>query len=969
MESSAPDTLPVPDNMIRMVRDKDWSQTPIGPLESWPNSLRAVVDAILRQPLPAIILWGPDLIQIYNDGYRVIAEGKHPRALGQPTYECWKEIAEEVRPLYERVLAGESFTVEDLPLTLMRSGNPEEVFLTPSYSPLFDDDGAIAGILAIVFETTGRVKTERERARMERDRARMAEQRRLALETAGMGWWHLDVRTNKIYWDERLRAIYGVPQGEMEYPGVLTRLHPEDRERVHFAIQRALNPATSAPYSVEYRFLRPDGSVRWMQSRGIVQFRGEGAERQASAFFGTALDITESKESEAAVRKGAERLNLALAAAHLGIWEWDAETDLMQLSPRAAEIYGIEPGRHSTRTRLRELLHPDYRELARLASERATATRTEYDIEYPLNRTRDGLEVWVAAKGKATFSPEGRLTGMLGVVQDISARKEADRQQELLLTKIDSERARLNAAFQQSPAFMCLLRGPEHVFEFVNEQYEQLIGRRIVLGKPIREALPEIAGQGFFEILDEVYRSGDRFVGKDRTVRIQRASEQPPEERIVDFVYQPILDSRGEVSAIFVHGVDSTDFKHGLQERERLLESERTARAEAERANKMKDDFLSTLSHELRTPLNAIVGWVQVLRMSGGHTGDMAEGLETIERNALAQAKIIEDLLDMSRIISGKVRLEVQRVDLKDVIKSGVETVRPAADSKGVRLSVVIDPYAGPAMGDPNRLQQVVWNLLNNAVKFTPKGGQVQVKLESSNSHLDIHVSDTGIGIAADFLPFVFDRFRQADSSTTRRHGGLGLGLAIVKQLVELHGGTVRVRSGGSERGCVFTVSLPRTAVLPEAAPVAERYNPRAQKISDPEHDALIFLPGIRILVVDDEPDARTLVKKILEECDATVVTASSAVEALEQLLKGTFDVLVSDIGMPEVDGYRLIRRIRKLTPEQGANIPALALTAFARSEDRMRAIRCGFNMHIVKPVERAELITMVASLAGVIQR
>jgi len=969
MESPAPDTLPVPDEMIRMVFEKDWSQTSLGPVESWPVTLRAVVDTILRQPLPAIVLWGPDLVQIYNDGYRVIAEGKHPRALGQPTYECWKEIADEVRPLYERVLQGESFTIEDLPLTLMRSGSPEEAFLTPSYSPILDDTGAIGGILTIVFDTTSRVKMERERARMERDRTRMAEQRRLALETARMGWWHLDVRANKVHWDERLRAIYGVSEQDVDYHGVLSRLHPEDRERVHLAVQRALNPLTTGPYSVEYRFLRSDGSVRWMQSRGTVQFRGEGDDRQAVAFFGTAMEITEAKEAEAALRKGADRLNLALAAAQLGIWEWDAVSDLMSLSPRAAEIYGVEPGRHSTRSKLRDLLHADYRELARLAAEKASRTGADYDIEYPLVRRRDGLEVWVAAKGRATYDPEGRLSGMLGVVQDISSRKEAERQQEALLEEIESERARLNAAFQQSPAFMCLLRGPSHVFEFVNEQYDLLIGGRDILNKPIREALPEIVGQGYFEKLDEVYASGERFVGKDRTLVIQRVPAHPPEERIVDFVFQPILDSRGAVSAIFVHGVDSTDFKRGLQERERLLESERAARAEAERANKMKDDFLSTLSHELRTPLNAIVGWVQVLRMGSGHSAEMSEGLETIERNALAQAKIIEDLLDMSRIISGKVRLEVQRVDLADVIKAGVETVRPAADSKGVRLSVVLDPHAGPAMGDPNRLQQVVWNLLNNAVKFTPKGGRVQVTLEQVNSHLEIHVIDTGIGIAADFLPFAFDRFRQADSSTTRRHGGLGLGLAIVKQLVELHGGAVRVRSGGTDKGSVFTVALPRTAIQPDPVPSTERYHPRSQKISDPEHDALIFLPGVKILVVDDEPDARTLVKKILEECDATVATAGSAVEALEQLLKGKFDVLVSDIGMPEVDGYRLIRRIRKLTPEQGANIPALALTAFARSEDRMRAIRCGFNMHIVKPVERAELVTMVASLAGVIQR
>lgn len=959
---------PVPDEMIRLVREKDWSQTPLGPYERWPERLRCVVEAMLRQPLPAIVLWGPRLIQIYNDGYRLIAGGKHPRALGQPTLECWREVADEVAPLYDRVLRGESFTVEDLPLTIMRSEVAEEAFISPSYSPLFDDDGSIAGILAIVFETTDRVRAERERARVERERVRMSEQRRLALETARMGWWHFDVRSGKVFWDERLRGIFGIAQEDLEYPSVISRIHPDDREGVHRAVQRALDPANTVPYAVEYRVLRPDGSLRWVQSRGTVQFRGEGSQKTAIAFFGTALDITESKESETLLRQTADRLNLALAAAKLGIWEWDAESDLMTLSPRAAEIYGVQPGRHSTRTRLRDLLHPDYRELARMASQRASETRSDYDIEYPLHRPPGG-EFWIAAKGRGTYSPDGRLIGMLGVVQDITDRKQAERRQEALLDKIDSERARLNAAFQHSPAFMCLLKGPEHVFEYVNDQYELLIGGRNILGRPIREALPELAGQRYFEKLDEVFRSGERYVGKDSVVAIQRNSNQPAEDRIVDFVYQPIVDSRGEVTAIFVHGVDNTDFKRGLEERERLLDSERAARSEAERANKMKDEFLSTLSHELRTPLNAIVGWAQLLRMGTGLTSEMAEGLETIERNALAQARIIEDLLDMSRIISGKVRLDVQRVDLADVVKAGIETVRPAAEGKGVRLSVAVDPVAGPVMGDPNRLHQVVWNLLTNAVKFTPKGGRVQVTLERVNSHLEVSVVDTGMGITAEFLPFVFDRFRQADSSTTRRHGGLGLGLAIVKQLVELHGGTVRVASRGTGEGSRFTVTLPLSVVHSDPPMAVDRYHPRAQKISDPEHDALVFLPGVRVLVVDDEPDARSLVKKILEDCEATVVTAASAAEALELLPKEKFDVLVSDIGMPDMDGYRLIRRVRKLPPGAGANIPALALTAFARSEDRMRAIRYGFNMHIVKPVERAELVTMVASLAGAMRK
>jgi signal transduction histidine kinase/ActR/RegA family two-component response regulator len=530
--------------------------------------------------------------------------------------------------------------------------------------------------------------------------------------------------------------------------------------------------------------------------------------------------------------------------------------------------------------------------------------------------------------------------------------------------------AQIARAFRHSPGFMCLISGTNYVVEAVNEQYLQLVGRRDLLHRPLREALPELKGQGYFEILDQIFATGKEFVGRDMSVLLQRERGRPPEKRFVDFVLEPLLGQDGAVVGVFCHGVDNTEVRETLQERERLLMSEREAKLDFERANKMKDDFLSTLSHELRTPLNAIVGWSQVLRMGTSDAAELAEGLEVIERNALAQAKIIDDLLDMSRIISGKIQLDIQRFDLTDIVKAGIETVRPAADAKGVTLMMMIDPLVGSFAGDPNRLHQVLWNLLSNAIKFTPKGGRVRVALNRREQHIELSVVDTGMGISSDFLPFVFDRFRQADASTTRKHGGLGLGLAIVKQLVELHGGTVAVTSPGPDKGARFSVLLPMTAVPGRPQLPTDRYDPKAQKVSDPEHDVLVFLPGVKVLVVDDEADARAVVKKILEDVDAVVDTAPSAIEALEKIMKGgRYDVLVSDIGMPDVDGYRLIRRIRKLPPEQGGAIPALALTAFARAEDRMRSIRCGFNMHIAKPIERAELITMVASLAGVIRR
>jgi CheY-like chemotaxis protein/nitrogen-specific signal transduction histidine kinase len=397
-------------------------------------------------------------------------------------------------------------------------------------------------------------------------------------------------------------------------------------------------------------------------------------------------------------------------------------------------------------------------------------------------------------------------------------------------------------------------------------------------------------------------------------------------------------------------------------ERLHLLDSERNARSQAERASHMKDEFLATLSHELRTPLNAVLGWANILRLGKLEGEELKQGLDTIERNARVQAQIIEDLLDMSRIISGKVRLDVQRVDLPVVLNESIETLRATAEAKGIRLQAVVDPSAGPIYGDPNRLQQVFWNLLNNAVKFTPRDGKVQVLLERVRSHLEVNFIDNGEGIAPEFLPYIFDRFQQGDASTTRRHGGLGLGLSIVKQLVELHGGNVRVKSSGIGQGATFTVELPLIALYSE--PDEERRHPRTairENLPLPE----VSLANVHVLVVDDEIDARELLKRLLEMAGAKVSMAASAAEAMECILAERPGVLVCDIGMRGEDGYSLIRQLRLLEEKQDSVLPAVALTAYARSEDRTKAIRSGFQNHLAKPVEPAELLAVVSRLAG----
>jgi PAS domain S-box-containing protein len=398
-----------------------------------------------------------------------------------------------------------------------------------------------------------------------------------------------------------------------------------------------------------------------------------------------------------------------------------------------------------------------------------------------------------------------------------------------------------------------------------------------------------------------------------------------------------------------------------IEARSRLLASEKLARSEAERANRLKDDFLATISHELRNPLNAIMGWAHMMRLGKLTPANTERAVETIYRNAKSQAQLVADLLDVSRIISGKLRLDVRTVDLIFIVNAAIDSIRPAAEAKSIRLQTMLDPAAGPISGDADRLQQIVWNLLTNAVKFTPKGGKIQVKVQRIDSHVEIVVSDSGVGISKEFLPYVFDRFRQADASTTRIHGGLGLGLSIVHQLVDLHGGSVSVSSEGEGKGAAFTITLPFVGVISKDAEPAQ-VAAGDEVIS---LDGLPSLEGLKVLVVDDEADTRELIREVLKECGSEVIMCRSATEALEALEQHKPDILISDLGMPDEDGYSLISKIRALPAERGGQIPAAALTAYARAEDRMRVLRSGFQFHLPKPVDSAELVTVVASLAG----
>jgi signal transduction histidine kinase/ActR/RegA family two-component response regulator len=398
-------------------------------------------------------------------------------------------------------------------------------------------------------------------------------------------------------------------------------------------------------------------------------------------------------------------------------------------------------------------------------------------------------------------------------------------------------------------------------------------------------------------------------------------------------------------------------------ERERLLQAEHAARRDAEQANRAKDEFVATLSHELRTPLNAVLGWAALLKRSGcTDSAEMLKGVDVIERNARHQAQLISDLLDISRILAGKARLDVHVVDLPLVIENALESVRPAAEAKDVRIEHDLETVDRAVIGDPTRLQQVVWNLLTNAIKFTPRGGEVRVSVARVASYVQIKVSDTGDGIDPDLLPWLFGRYRQADSSFTRRHGGLGLGLAITKHIVELHGGTIEARSEGLGKGATFSVLLPVRAAHAGSGEPAE--SPCAEDSISPLANSQ-SLRDLAILVVDDEPDARELVGRILSDCGAKVTLAASGCEALRVLGEQRPNVLVSDIGMPEMDGFALIREVRSRYSDDDRRLVAVALTAYARPEDRTRTLLAGFHSHVAKPVEPVELVATIARLAN----
>lgn len=653
--------------------------------------------------------------------------------------------------------------------------------------------------------------------------------------------------------------------------------------------------------------------------------------------------LAAERRAKEALGGSEQRLRIALDAAQLGTWQLDLATNNLECTPRCAANFGLPAGGEYSYEQLIGIVHPADRDRVRAEVERALAERDLYQAEYRVIWD-DGSLHWITASGRANYTAGGEPYNMVGITLDITEHKRAEeavRESEIQL------RTLANAV-----PLLAWMAEPDGSIFWYNRRWYDYTGTT-------PEAMRGWGWQSVHdpEMLPRVLERWRASIASGESFEMEFPLKSSDGEfRSFLTRVTPLRDEQGRVVRWFGTNTDVEELRRALKQ--------------AEDANRMKDEFLATLSHELRTPLTSILGWARMLGNGQLDEVNTARALETIQRNAKAQSQLIEDILDVSRVITGKLRLEVQPVDLTALIESSMDAVLPAAEAKGIRLQRVLDSGASMVSGDPARLQQVTWNLLSNAIKFTSRGGRVQVKLERINSHVEIIVTDDGQGISPDVLPFIFERFRQADSTTTRTHGGLGLGLAIVRHLVEMHGGTVEVESLGEGHGSTFTVKLPLVAVRSlnvRRASDAERVHPTASNGSPfncpPELD------GLRLLVVDDEEDTRVVLKMVLEKCGASVITASTAREALAALKETRPDVLISDLGMPEEDGYALIKKVRALSEEDGGNTPSAALTAYARVEDRMKVLRSGFQIHISKPVEPEELVAVVANLAGRIRK
>lgn len=886
--------------MGQRMRAYDWEHTPVGAPAQWPQSLKTALAILLQCRLPMYIAWGPGYTQFYNDPYRAVLGDKHPAALGGDAPTTWREIWPTIEPMWQEAKAGRPIGFDDFMVTIERFGFPEDCFFNFSYSAVPDDDGAPQGVLVTFAETTARVKNERRLALLDeltqatRQLSDPAEVMRLTAEKLGVFLGANRCAYAQVREDQDSFDLVG------DYNDGVDRIVGTQRFTDFGAAVHGLMLADQ-PY------VNPDVDTDpAMQGMDLSAYRKTGSR--------AVICVPLHKQG---------RLAAAMAVQQSVPRRWSASD--VELVRTVADRCWESLERIRT-----ELAFREEAQLLEVLNQTGAALSAELDLQALLQRVTDAATRLTGARFGAFF------------YNGVDAQGEA-----LLLYTLSGAPREAFAGFghpRPTAMFGPTFRG-EPPIRIDDVKADPRYGQ----WGPHHGMPPGHLPVRSYLAVPVVSRSGETIGG------LFFGHPQPA-----------VFSARSERLAVGVAGqaaiaVDNARLYAQAQEttrqRDLLLESERSARQEAERAGMLKDQFLATLSHELRTPLSAILGWVHILRRKlAPEQQDLRHGVEVIERSTRVQVQLIEDLLDMSRITSGKLSLELEPVAPAGFVAEALEVSRPAAESAGVALEASLEA-AGPVLGDSARLQQVVWNLLANGIKFTPRGGRVTLALREDAGWAVVEVADTGIGIAPDVLPNMFERFRQADGSTTRRFGGLGLGLSIVRQLVLLHGGTVDAASAGEGQGARFTVRLPLIGPTQDGA--------QAAPAEPAEIGEQTFLDGLEVLLVDDEADTRELLQRVLEEAGARVRTAASAEEALAALQQATPQVLVSDIGMPGMDGFELMQRVRRLALPGGARLPAVALTAFARAEDRERALAAGFDEHIAKPVEPPLLLKKLAGIAA----
>ncbi len=886
------------------------------------------------------------VILSWNGGAQRIFGYAEDEIVGQSADILWTQRdRERGAPQAEMATATERGWAEDERWHIRRGG--ARFWASGTLNALHDAQGELRGFTKICRDLTAQKEMEE---LLSDTRVR----REATLAAAEVGTYVWDLQADRLMADPNMARLFFGDEGMTEASGkdYQARLHKDDEAGVIAQIDATIRGENSS-FDVEYRVVRPDGSVRWVISRGFVLRDAKGTPLQVP---GVIIDITERKRHErrlaeltARLNEQANLYNTVLSSTDDFAYIFDLKGRFLYANRRLLEVWGKKLEDIIGKDCL-EIGYPKWhadmhmRELQQVID---TKLPIKGEVPYTSPTGFFGIYEYIFTP---VFGPDGDVSLVAGTTHEVTERRRAE--QDLRTIR---ERFALAVEAADIGTFFCSMPLEKIYWNEKCQQHFWMQDAPIVSFEVFYERLHP-------EDLDRTRSAIEAAVKDQLRYDIEYRTVSPSGDvRWIHSIGQSFRGTDGETVRFDGATIDVTAQKAIEAERDSLLQAEQAARLEAERSGRMKDEFLATLSHELRTPLSSILGWAHVLRTGKSTGADLEKGLETIERNARSQAQIIEDLLDMSRIISGKVRLEVELIDLRTVVESAIDTVRHAAEARGVTISTVFDTRQHSVSGDPSRLQQVFWNLLSNAVKFTPRDGQIDVTLKEVGSYIEITVSDTGAGIDPAFLVHVFSRFRQADGSTTRRHGGLGLGLAIVKQLVELHGGTVQARSEGENKGSKFIVTLPLASIhRTSGSDEDDEPTHRATTLSS---SPIVSLSGTKILIVEDEEDARDLLARVLEEYGATVIKQPSAQHAVELVLSERPDIIISDIGMPEEDGYSFIRRVRDLSDDVARSTPAIALTAYARSEDRVKAFLAGFQMHLAKPLETAELVTVVSNL------